>query len=87
MGFNGGKMNTIGSFIRYKRKEKGMTQFELAVKMGQFSSMFVSLIENGRVNLPLKHLVKICKILGIKKEAVISLLMNEYSLKIERAFK
>lgn len=60
----------IGERIRAGRKAKGLTQGELASKVGAASHCFISDLERGkrgkRPNVPL--LVKICEILDISFE-------------------
>lgn len=46
-------LNTLGSRMRYRRKEAGLTQEQLAQAAGTSQSV-IQKIENGRSNLPRK---------------------------------
>ena len=55
---------SLGEEIRNKRKEKKLTQFDLADKIGLCRN-YISDIENDRYNPSLKTLVKISKVLDL----------------------
>ena len=76
-------MSHIGALIKKKRIEKGLTQFQLAVKLGSFSPMFISSIENGKALLPLRYLVALCTVLGIKKEEAVNAVIFDYSKRVK----
>jgi putative transcriptional regulator len=54
---------SIGSNVRKYRKLKGLTQKELARKVS-ISRSFLSEIENGKYDIRLSLLDKICEVLG-----------------------
>lgn len=54
----------IGQRIKLARIEKGLSQVQLAAKVGLSNSVLISGYESGRVSPPLKTIVKIAKILG-----------------------
>ncbi len=56
----------IGMLIREKRLELGLTQEELALKVGM-NQPDISKIEEGRKNITLETLVRLCKVLKIKR--------------------
>ncbi len=61
---NGNNLYKIGENIREIRKKKGLTLSELASMSGH-SAPFLSQIENGRVNINLTTLTKICNALDV----------------------
>lgn len=60
----------IGKKIKRIRKEKGLSQTEVAVDAGLDSSYY-SKIERGEVNPSLKKLYKIIKALGAKSSDIL----------------
>ena len=75
----------IGKFIAELRKEKGMTQCDLANKLG-ITDRAVSKWENGRGMPDLSLLVPLCEILGISINELLSgarLDKNDYMNKLE----
>lgn len=54
----------IGDLIRDKRLKKGMTQQQLAEKVG-IDKRTIMRAENAQFWLNLKHYILICKVLGI----------------------
>ncbi|HUU26281.1 MAG TPA: helix-turn-helix transcriptional regulator [archaeon] len=59
------EINPVGSVIRKKRKELGMSQDKLAKSVGYVGKAFISDIERGKAPLPEKKIPKFSKILGI----------------------
>ncbi|MCD6227968.1 MAG: helix-turn-helix transcriptional regulator [Candidatus Omnitrophica bacterium] len=55
----------IGRILRNKRIEKGITQKDLAFKVG-LRQPDISNIEQGKTNITLETLIKLCKALDIK---------------------
>lgn len=58
----------IGQTIRNHREKEGMTQLELAQKLGYESMQFVSLFERGLSKVPFKVLGKCFVILNFSKK-------------------
>lgn len=56
-------MTKIGNKIALKRKELGMTQEELAKKMGYKSKSTINKIENGTNDIPQSKVVKFAEVL------------------------
>jgi hypothetical protein len=56
---------TMGEKIKDRRKALGMTQQELAEKMGFKTRSHISLIEQGERNIPVNKIKKLAKILDI----------------------
>ena len=64
-------MNTMGSRIAARRKKMGMTQEELAVKMG-VSAQAVSKWENDAFCADISLLPRLCRILGITSDELLT---------------
>lgn len=56
---------TIGSRIKARRTELGLSQRELAVRLGYNDHTTLTRIEGGKVDLPQSRLVKIAEVLGV----------------------
>jgi len=56
----------IGKVIREARIQKNLTQKELGVQVG-ISQPDISMIEEGKKNITIETLFRLCKVLGIKK--------------------
>ena len=56
---------TVGEIIKEQRVELGMTQDELACKLGYSGKGAISNIENGKENLTINRLEKIAKVLDV----------------------
>ncbi len=75
----------LGNLIRTYRQDKGLTQLDLAVKLGYESTQFISLFERGLSKIPFNVLGQLIVILGIPEKKVIDTLLKSYetSLKTE----
>lgn len=62
---------TMGEKIKNRRKALGMTQQELAEKMGFKTRSHISLIEQGERNIPANKIKKLAKILDISPEYLV----------------
>lgn len=56
----------IGRMVREARVEKGLSQSELAFRIGM-KQPDISMIEKGKNNITLETLTRLCKVLEIKK--------------------
>jgi transcriptional regulator with XRE-family HTH domain len=78
----------IGELIKEKRELAGMTQLELAQKLGYESPQFVSLIERGLSKAPYELIGKCVVILGLPEKAIVSQLkqafMDELTSEIDK---
>lgn len=75
----------IGQTIRNHREKEGMTQLELAQKLGYDSMQFVSLFERGLSKVPFKILGKCFVILNFPKaeqDKIINGMVMDYKTKI-----
>jgi repressor LexA len=57
-------MNKIGERIKIKRKEKGWSQRDLAVKMNYSNHSTVGKIETGKVDIPQSRIVQFAEVLN-----------------------
>ena len=57
-------MSTVGENILYMRKRLGMTQEELATRMGYKSKSTINKIEMGINDIPQRQIVKFAEVLG-----------------------
>ncbi len=67
----------LGGFLREKREDSGVSQVDLAKKLGYSSSQFVSNWERGLATPPLKSLSKICDILDVDTREIVELVLNQ----------
>lgn len=74
----------IGEIIKSYRAKAGMTQLELAFKLGYKIPQFISLIENGHSKVPLNIIAELVAILRIPEELVISSLVAAYEKEARR---
>lgn len=58
----------LGILVREYRQEKGLTQLDLARRLGFDSPQFISLFERGLSKIPLNVLGKLITILGIPEK-------------------
>lgn len=68
-------MNTLGNRIRSRRLELGLSQAELAKKLGYTSKVTISKIENGSNDIPQKKLFDFAEAL----DTTVSYLIGEQS--------
>lgn len=59
------ELNDVGNKIKTRRKSLGISQQELAEAVGYSNKSMVSLIESGRVNVPMDKIVQIADYLKI----------------------
>lgn len=55
----------VGNRIRFYRKEKGLTQEQLSLEIGNANS-YIAIIENAQRDLPLSQIRKIAKALNVE---------------------
>lgn len=55
----------VGNQIRFYRKEKGLTQEQLSLEIGNANS-YIAIVENAQRDLPLSQIHKIAKVLEIE---------------------
>ncbi len=67
---------TIGSRIRAAREAKGLTQPQLAAKVGNIKSSVVSMWENDRSRPDLDRLSRLCRALEISSDEILGLKLD-----------
>jgi len=55
----------LGKQIKKRRKKKGITQAELAEKVG-VTTVYMTYLETGKYFPSIKRLIKIAKVLGVR---------------------
>ena len=76
----------LGSLLKDKRVEKGITQMSLARELGYSSPQFVSNWERGMCSPAFDTLPLISKLLGIPKKEIIELILDETRSELEVNF-
>lgn len=74
----------IGQFLKEKREAKGMTQAQVAEKLGYGSPQFISNIERGISRVPIKSLKSFMEVYELNAEQVIDLLLEEKREQLRR---
>lgn len=74
----------IGSMVREYREKMGMTQHDLAMKLGYDSPQFVSLFERGHSKVPFCTLGHLISLLGIPEKTITQTLMVAYEAEVKR---
>lgn len=74
----------LGAFLKNQREKKGLTQSEVATKLGYGSPQFISNIERGISNVPLKSLKVIIELYQVPAQEVIDILLQERRGNLER---
>lgn len=75
----------IGQRIRKVRKEQGITQSELADKLG-VSIVFFSRMERGIAEISLKRLIQICFLLNVQPGEILTGTAKENNLYLFKEF-
>ena len=76
---------TIHDYLRDKRLGLNLSQADVADMLKLSSAQFVSNVERGLCNMPLKKLNILVKHLKLDKNKVESLLTNQYKKKVRSA--
>ncbi len=74
----------IGQFLKEKREAKGLTQAQVAEKLGYGSPQFISNIERGISRVPLKSLKSFMQVYDLDPEQIIDLLLEEKKQQLRR---
>ena len=67
----------LGKYLKSKRKENGMSQSEVAQKLGYATPQFISNFERGLCAPPLPKLKTLIKLFNISQEEVIQLMLAQ----------
>ena len=82
---------TVGQRIKLKREEKGLSQLDLAKKVGYETKGSISMIEAGKRDISLDKVREIAKALGVTPHwlmgwsPVICFIRNQYKIGISEA--
>lgn len=77
------KAAIVGSYIKLKRTEAGLSQKALGMTFEPpVTTQFISNIERGATPLPAVHISKICQVLKVREEELVSLMEREYASKL-----
>ena len=77
------RLKWVGSFIRKKREDLGLSQRELASQfVPAVTTQFISNIERGVTPLPVNHLATLTRVLKIPQGELASLLQRDYQTKL-----
>lgn len=66
----------LGAFIRKMRLERGYSQADISVSLGYTSPQFVSDWERGISSPPVKKLIELAQLLGVKSDVLFDLLVT-----------
>jgi transcriptional regulator with XRE-family HTH domain len=72
----------IGNIVREHRERKGLTQMEVASRLGYDSPQFVSLFERGLSKVPVTTLGRLITILGIPEKTITHILLSDYEVEV-----
>ena len=73
--------------LRSYRERAGITQWQLASRLGYSTAQFISNVENKKARLPLKAFRATAKILGVKLEDLLNDHIAEDKERLARIFK
>jgi len=73
----------LGALIRECRRKAGLSQRDLASKLGYTQPVFVSLFENGGSRVPLQTLGELVVLLNIPEKKITKILLDSYALRIK----
>jgi len=77
----------LGKFLAKKREEKGMSQGEVAKKLGYSSPQFISNIERGKCSPALSSAKKMAKLYDIPPANMQAELVSVEVAKVSEAFQ
>lgn len=78
-----------GQLIKQYRLNQGLTQLQLAEKLGYEIPQFISLVENGHSKFPVFKSRALCKALRLteaEKRILANSFINEFSQKVLKVF-
>lgn len=75
--------NSIGAILRNAREKKGLSQHEMALKMGYSKGQYVSNWERGVCGIPANQEIAFCRITGMKPSEMEEILIRDAISKIK----
>lgn len=76
---------SLGNYLKQKRVQAGVTQSEVAKKLGYSTPQFISNIERGLCSPPLKNLKVLMKMYRIPADELMGLIMREQEYILRKA--
>ena len=77
------EFSNLGTFLKQKRIDSGFTQNELASKLGDVHSQFVSNWERGLCAPPNHSFQRLINVLKINKQKLVDVMMEDSKISIE----
>jgi len=74
----------FGSYLKTSRENLGLSQNEVAQKIGHGSGQFISNIERGKCALPVRTLGELIKYYRLDTSEVIQMMVSDYRSKLEQ---
>ncbi len=74
----------LGNLIRDFRQKSGMSQLQLAHRLGYDSPQFVSLFERGVSKVPFNILGKLIVVLGIPEKKIVKSIIQAHETEIKK---
>ncbi len=68
---------SLGRFLKDRREAKRLTQSEVAARLGYGSPQFISNIERGISNVPIKSLRILIEIFGLSPAEVVDIIVQQ----------
>ena len=75
----------LGSYLKDKRSSKGLTQSDVARKLGYSTPQFISNIERGLCAPPVKNLKVLVKLYKLDPEELLDIILNEEESSLRKA--
>lgn len=80
-------MTFMGSLLRESREKQGLTQSDVADKLGFESAQYVSNVERGISSLSIKHAKPLARLLNITVDAIINAKTEDTRARFAQAVK
>lgn len=80
-----GLHRSLGNYLKRKRVEAGITQSDVAKRLGYSTPQFISNIERGLCSPPLKNLRVLVKMYRIPVSEIMKLILNEQEVILRKA--
>jgi len=77
-------MTNTAKFLKERRTQLGLTQAEIAKKLGYSCSQYISNMERAQCHPPAKDIKKLSKILRVNSSTLIAHMVGDYRDDLER---
>lgn len=77
----------LGSYLKTKRQQSGLTQKDVATKLGYSTAQFISNFERGLCSPPLNNLKVLVGLYNVPAEEVLDIILKEQENILRRALK